>query len=417
MHCTKPPCAAAVALLRPRPSSDSVALNNPTSSVRAPAHPPQTDADLAEVARDIGFAQCVGALRSLLLATPVGWLLVAWFGWSRAPHDRMLCWLGAFFCSWLLSVVLLRSMARQGPSRTRHLRHLMTIAMLDGACWGSVVWLVAGFNATLDPWLGAVLCGVAAVNAPIYITYFRAYAALMITLWATVILAALLRPPHAVEQELIYGLTVFCGLLTYHMRSIAQRVLDGIGLQLSNASLASQLSAALQLVQHEAETDALTGQPNRRALDEMLKQQVDMAQSTGRAFSVLLLDIDHFKLVNDTHGHGAGDDTLRAFAQRVREHLRQGDTCARYGGEEFVVVLPGTTLAAALDVAERLRHGVAEASLMSVPLVRATVSIGAAQHVPGETVEQLLERADTAVYAAKRGGRNQVRVPAEAVAG
>ena len=98
------------------------------------------------------------------------------------------------------------------------------------------------------------------------------------------------------------------------------------------------------------------------------------------------------------------------------EHLRQGDTCARYGGEEFVVVLPGTTLVAALEVAERLRHGVAETTLMSVPLVRTTVSIGAAQHLAGETVEQLLARADTAVYAAKRGGRNQVRVPQEATA-
>ena len=383
--------------------------------MHVPANPPTTDADLAEVTQDIGFAQCVQALKRLLLATPVGWLLVAWFGWSRAPHDRMLCWLGGFFCAWLLSVVLLRSMAREGPSRARHKQRLMTIAMLDGLCWGSVVWLVAGFSATLDPWLGAVLCGVAAVNAPIYITYFRAYAALMGTLWATVMLASLLRPAHAVEQELMYGMTIFCGLLTYHMRTIAQRVLDGIGLQLSNASLAGQLSAALQLVQHEAGTDALTGQPNRRALDELLKQQVNMAHSTGRAFSVLLLDIDHFKLVNDTHGHGAGDDTLRAFVQRVREHLRQGDTCARYGGEEFVVVLPGTTLVAALEVAERLRHGVAEASLMSVPLVRTTVSIGAAQYVSGETVEQLLARADTAVYAAKRGGRNQVRVPEEVV--
>ena len=223
-----------------------------------------------------------------------------------------------------------------------------------------------------------------------------------------------MRPGHPVENELVVGMTIFCGLLATYMQSIAARVLDGIRLQLHNASLAEQLNEALQLVRHESETDALTGQPNRRALDALLEQQLALARSVGRPFSVLLLDIDHFKLVNDTHGHGAGDDTLRAFAQRVREHLRQGDTCARYGGEEFVVVLPGTTLVAALEVAERLRQGVAEASLMSVPLVRTTVSIGAAQYLPGETVEQLLARADTAVYAAKRGGRNQVRVPEEA---
>ena len=373
--------------------------------------PPTADADLAEVAREIGFGQCVRALMSLMMASPVGWMLVAWFGWGRAPHERILVWLGGFFCGWLLSLVLLRSMAREGPSRARHMRRPLTIAFVDGACWGALGWLVAGFSATLDPWLGAVLCGVAAINAPVYITYFRAYAVLMGTLWATMMLAALLRPAQAVVPELVFGLTIFCGLLTYHMRSIAQRVLEGIELQLSNASLAQQLSDALQLVQHEAGTDALTGQPNRRALDELLRQQANLARVAGRTFSVLLLDIDHFKLVNDTHGHGAGDDTLRAFALRVREHLRQGDTCARYGGEEFVVVLPGTGIVAALEVAERLRRGVADASLISVPLVRATVSIGAAQHLAGETMEQLLARADTAVYAAKRGGRNQVRVP------
>jgi len=384
--------------------------------VRASDSPPTTDAHLTQVAREIGFAQCVHALKGVLMTTPVGWLLVAWFAWGRAPHLHVLFWLGGFLCSWVVALALLRSVVRAGAHEARHRPRLLTIAVIDGVSWGTVAWLLVGYSASLDPWLGAVLCGVAAVNAPVYITYYRAYAALMAAIWATVELAALLRPGHPMGMELVLGMTIFCGLLTYHMRSIAQRVLDGIGLQLSNASLARQLTEALQLVQHEAETDALTGQPNRRALDELLKQQVGVARASGRTFSVLLLDIDHFKLVNDTHGHGAGDDTLRAFAQRVCEHLRQGDTCARYGGEEFVVVLPGTTLVSALEVAERLRQGVADASLMSVPLVRATVSVGAAQYAAGETVEQLLARADSAVYAAKRGGRNQVRVPEEALA-
>ena len=199
------------------------------------------------------------------------------------------------------------------------------------------------------------------------------------------------------------------------MRSIAQRIQEGIGLQLRNASLAEQLSRALHLVRQEAETDALTGQPNRRALDDLLTQQLELARLHGRAFSVLMLDIDHFKRINDTHGHGVGDDTLRAFARRVREHLRQGDTCARYGGEEFVVVLPGTGLEAALEVAERLRLGVAELPLLNEPPIRTSVSLGAARHLAGETAEQLLERADTAVYAAKRGGRNRVQTAEETV--
>ena len=384
----------------------------PTSPSQLPSGD-LSDADLAAVAREIGFGQCVHALKGVLMSTPVGWLLVAWFAWARAPHTNVLVWLGGFFCSWIVTLALLRSIVREGPTLARHRNRLLAIALVDGIAWGAVCWLIVGYSATLDPWLGAVLCGVAAVNAPVYITHYRAYATLMAAMWITVELAALLRTGHPVSMEVVLGMTIFCGLLTYHMRSIAQRVLDGIGLQLSNESLARQLSAALQLVQHEADTDALTGQPNRRALDELLKQQVNVARMTGRVFSVLLLDIDHFKAVNDTHGHGTGDDTLRAFAQRVREHLRQGDTCARYGGEEFVVVLPGTTLVAALEVAERLRQGVADASLISMPLVRATVSIGAAQHLPGETVEDLLGRADSGVYAAKRGGRNQVRVPVD----
>ena len=173
---------------------------------------------------------------------------------------------------------------------------------------------------------------------------------------------------------------------------------------------------ALQLVEQDAATDALTGQANRRALDMVLRQQVDLAARSGRPFSVLLLDIDHFKHINDRHGHGVGDETLRAFAARVQQYLRQGDVCARYGGEAFVVVLPATALAAATEVAERLRCGVARGALLCAPALSATVSIGAAQYVPGQTQQQLLNAADSAVYAAKRGGRDQVCVAEPALA-
>jgi diguanylate cyclase (GGDEF)-like protein len=213
--------------------------------------------------------------------------------------------------------------------------------------------------------------------------------------------------PHTIDYAA--GLSVFVGLTLYYMRNIAKRVAQGIALQLANVSLTEQLRIALQMVRLDAATDALTGQGNRRALDELLKQQMEFAAQTGRTFSILMLDIDFFKKINDVHGHMVGDDALRSFAQRVREHLRLGDVCARFGGEEFVAVLPGASREEALEVAERLRSGVEAEPLLTTPLVAVTVSIGAATLTPGQTVEELLNAADAAVYAAKRGGRNQVR--------
>jgi diguanylate cyclase (GGDEF)-like protein len=108
-----------------------------------------------------------------------------------------------------------------------------------------------------------------------------------------------------------------------------------------------------------------------------------------------------------------GDDVLRAFAQRVREYLRPGDVCARFGGEEFVVVLPGTTLEEAREVAERLRLGVAQSPLLQTPKVQVTVSIGVATLAPNQTVGDLLATADASVYAATNAGRNQVHTHAD----
>jgi diguanylate cyclase (GGDEF)-like protein len=124
--------------------------------------------------------------------------------------------------------------------------------------------------------------------------------------------------------------------------------------------------------------------------------------------SVLALDLDHFKAVNDTHGHAVGDEALRAFARRIRGPLRQSDHLARLGGEEFIVLLPGAPVSNALEIAERLRASVAEAPLVDVPRVAVTVSIGVAAFRPGDRGTDLLARADTAAYAAKRSGRDRV---------
>jgi diguanylate cyclase (GGDEF)-like protein len=162
-------------------------------------------------------------------------------------------------------------------------------------------------------------------------------------------------------------------------------------------------------MEYQATTDVLTAQMNRRALDAMLHNYTSAAQGRQFRFSALMLDIDHFKQINDTHGHPVGDQALAAVAQRIVAQLRGGDSCARYGGEEFVVMLPDASLVQALEVAQRIRQAVAASPLPTEPPLRVTVSIGVAQHRPGMTAQALLAAADAAVYLAKREGRNQVR--------
>ncbi|MCK9250056.1 MAG: diguanylate cyclase [Solirubrobacteraceae bacterium] len=160
----------------------------------------------------------------------------------------------------------------------------------------------------------------------------------------------------------------------------------------------------------EAHTDALTGLANRRRLDGLLDAAIADARASGGAVSLLLLDLDHFKRVNDQHGHQTGDAVLREVGWALRSRLRDGDTAARFGGEEFAVLVPHGDPAGAHALAERLRSGVAE---IRVPVeghgdLAVTTSIGLATvRGPSADASDLVRRADEALYAAKRAGRNR----------
>jgi diguanylate cyclase (GGDEF)-like protein len=372
----------------------------------------------ARAAREVGFAQGLQAMQRTLVTTPVGWALVVWIGWGRVAPALLLGWVAVFALTWAVNLRVLQQVARAGPDSRRHGRAIAGVAVVDGMAWGSMLPLLsASGDAALDAWLGAMLAGVGAVNAPVYITLPRTYRAQVGSMWGIAALALWLHPGVPTVVHVVAGLTVFYALITYYMGSIGQRVLEGIRLQLANAALAEQLRSALALVAHDALTDALTGLPNRRALDQLMTQRVAQAAAGAPPFAVLLLDIDHFKRVNDVHGHAVGDETLRAFAHRVLAELRTDDACARYGGEEFVVVLQGSPLEAAREVAERIRRAVGATPLLATPQVTTTVSIGVAASAPGRTPQDLLKLADAAVYAAKNGGRDQVWVCESAAAG
>lgn len=169
-----------------------------------------------------------------------------------------------------------------------------------------------------------------------------------------------------------------------------------------------ELKVALTRLHDLATHDELTGLSNRAHVSEMLAHYVQRHRDGGETFSIALLDLDFFKRVNDTHGHGVGDEVLKAFADAVRHTVRESDVPARWGGEEFLILLPQTGAENARVVLERLRERFTTQQVSaSVPSLRASFSAGLASPAPGDTLAVLLERADQALYAAKTAGRNR----------
>jgi len=168
---------------------------------------------------------------------------------------------------------------------------------------------------------------------------------------------------------------------------------------------------ALESLAEASQRDGLTGIYNRRSLEEAILKEFNRVRRYGGTMSLLMLDIDHFKLINDTHGHLAGDEVLRMTAGRLDAMVRRTDTLGRYGGEEFCVLLPETTLDVARVYAERIRIGVEEVGIpYEGTIIHATTSIGIAQYHDSMTrYEELIIAADDALYGAKNSGRNCVR--------
>ncbi len=168
-------------------------------------------------------------------------------------------------------------------------------------------------------------------------------------------------------------------------------------------------------LEQEAVTDPLTGVFNRRHLDRQIREEVGKAHRYALPLSVMLVDVDHFKAVNDTFGHEVGDIVLRNLARLMVSIVRNWDIVARYGGEEIVIVAPNTALTSAATLAERLRRAVADAELAApdertgYQSVRVTISIGVTELSPvTNDAAALLKKADRAMYSAKHEGRNRV---------
>lgn len=224
-------------------------------------------------------------------------------------------------------------------------------------------------------------------------------------------------PPHQLPLAvLFFGVTlIFCMVTSVqHARLRRFSFIDSVHSRHLTTLLQQEVKLRRELEEAarvQARTDELTGLPNRRRFFELAEREMERAQRYDEALAVVMLDLDHFKDVNDGHGHAAGDQVLRAVGDACRDVLRTNDIVGRLGGEEFAILLPATRLDGARQFAERLRQSIA-ACRIGLPGVELTLTatLGVAARELGETLclDELLARADAALYRGKAAGRNRV---------
>ena len=358
------------------------------------------------------------------VASPLASALLAYTLSGQVDAQRLEWWLIAqvvFAMSSLLLAFLLRRKLDSSSARNKVVRYLMVSLTLEALTWGAApVFLIAA-----DPVYNVLTLAYICVASSLALHTLCLHGPSMVLFLMCLMLPSTISHLTASDTLnlfmglgalMVLGLSLFFGLISGRLAR------EGINASVQSAMLADQLKSnnadlrtALRAIRQMATRDPLTQAYNRRALLEFLEREMVAQDRGGQSLGVLLIDVDHFKQVNDTFGHLTGDDVLKALCHRRDNLMRGNDFLARYGGEEFVCLIHVADEQQLLAAGERIRAAVAEKPILSKPdPLHVQVSIGAAMRRRGEEGNALFARSDKALYKAKNAGRNLVMLDAMA---
>lgn len=362
--------------------------------------------------------------RSAVYFSMIGAIVVTAVLWSLNPELKLL--------GWMFSIGLLLALFHFGTRRlpaisaaalslkSPHFLLHLTFAVALGSAWGVGGVMFFTERIEYELFLAMVWCSVAVVGATAFSTFL--VASQLFILCVLVPGIVLLIGTNMVFFHLLGLAGIAYGVIALWFSIVTSRTgLRAFALSYRNSELVSALQEsnkelenkndalhyALAKIEEVAAKDELTGCFNRRFLMEALRRELAISSRDYRPFTLLLIDVDHFKAINDTHGHLVGDRVLAELAHTLRLTMRSMDTLARFGGEEFACMLPETALDDAGALADRVRHVISTLSFAyDGGLFSVTVSIGVAQWHLNETIESVIQQADQALYKAKDAGRN-----------
>lgn len=359
------------------------------------------------------------SLRQMRISLAIGAVLYAGFGVLDPyiiPHATDTAWVIRYA---LVCPLLLAAIALSFASVFERIAQFTVAAVVLVACLGIIGMIITAQPPGSYYYYAGLLLSCTFINT---FMRLRLVPAAGVT-WTIVVLYEALvfqRTPTSIYINNTFFLVTVNFVTTYACYFMERSVRTDFLQRRTIEDQASQLNLALKDVElarsaaeEQSRRDPLTNLFNRRYFFDVLKAEIESSRHTDAPLCVLMLDVDHFKDVNDTYGHAVGDQVLRTVAAEIVSSLRESDVHCRYGGEEFVIMLSRTTLEVALEVAHRI-HGKIASMSEETPagVMRITVSVGLAAHLPEDDMDAdgLINRADQALYVAKQSGRNRVCV-------